>query len=63
MNNLELKKIKAELLSVSAAKAHLEVRIEQSLEDIERIKEHIKIQEAKEDELRQKIAQAEKDKE
>ena len=59
MGTLELKKMKAELLSVSAAKAHLEVRIEQSLEDIERIKEHVKIQEAKENELRQKIAEVE----
>jgi septal ring factor EnvC (AmiA/AmiB activator) len=59
MASLEIKKMKAELLSVGAAKAHLEVRIEQNLEDIERIKDHIKAQEAREEELRQQIAKAE----
>lgn len=52
---LELKKIKVELLRVSAAKAELELRVEERLDEIERIKEHIKIQENKEQELQDKI--------
>lgn len=54
-NSLELKKLKVELLRVSAAKAELELRIEERLDEIERIKEHIKISEAKEVELKEKI--------
>lgn len=53
--SLELKKVKVELLRVSAAKAELELRIEERLDEVERIKEHIKTQEAKEIELKQKI--------
>lgn len=54
-NSLELKKLKVELLRVSAAKAELELRIEERLDEIERIKEHIIISEAKEQELKEKI--------
>lgn len=54
-NSLELKKLKVELLRVSAAKAELELRIEERLDEIERIKEHIKISEDKEQELKEKI--------
>lgn len=54
-NSLELKKLKVELLRVSASKAELELRIEERLDEIERIKEHIKISEAKEQELKDKI--------
>jgi hypothetical protein len=54
--SLDLKKAKVELLRVSAAKAELELRIDERLEEIERIKEHIKVQENKEEELRNKIS-------
>lgn len=54
-NSLDLKKLKVELLRVSASKAELELRIEERLDEIERIKEHIKISEAKELELKEKI--------
>jgi len=54
-NSLEIKKIQVELLRVSASKAELELRIEERLEEIERIKEHIKISEAKEKELKDKL--------
>lgn len=55
LNSLELKKLKVELLRVSASKAELELRVEERLEEIERIKEHISISEAKEHELKEKI--------
>jgi hypothetical protein len=57
--SLELKKIKVELLRVSAAKAELELRIEERMEEINRIKEHISISEAKEKELEEKIKKME----
>jgi hypothetical protein len=55
MTPLELKKLKAELLNVQAAKAMLELRIDERLEEISRIQENIKISEAKELELIQRI--------
>lgn len=54
-NNLEIKKMQVELLRVSAAKAELELRIDERLEEINRIKESIKISEAKEVELKDKL--------
>lgn len=59
VSNLEIKRMKLELIKVSAAKAELEFKIDERLEDIARIKEHVKIQEAKEEELRLKIRTAE----
>jgi hypothetical protein len=58
MTSLDLKKIKVELLRVSAAKAELELRIDERLEEIERIRANIKVQEDKEKELIEKIAQS-----
>jgi hypothetical protein len=55
MSPLELKKLKVELMRVTAARAELELRIEERLDEIERLKEHIKIQLDKETELEQKI--------
>lgn len=60
MTPLELKKIKLELIKVNAAKAELEFRIDERLEEIERIKSHIQVQEDKEAELQAKIAEAQK---
>ena len=56
MSPLELKRLKLELINVSAARHGLEFRIEERLEEISRLKEHIKVQEAKEAELAEKIA-------
>lgn len=53
--SIEVKKLKVELLNVQAAKASLELRIEERLEEIARIKEHIDISEKKEVELQDKI--------
>lgn len=55
MTPLEKKKIQAELAAVYSARLNLEFRIEESLENIERMKEHIKIQEDKEKELSDKL--------
>lgn len=55
MNPLELKRLKVELLRVSSAKGEMELRIEERLEEIEKLRENIKIQEAKEKELMEKI--------
>lgn len=59
MNPLELKRLKLDLIKVGAAKAELQFKIEERLEDIRRIEENIKISEAKEEELKTKIAEAE----
>lgn len=58
MTNVELKRIKVELLRVSAAKAEMELRIEEYQENIKRLEDNIAIQVAKEDELAAKIAEA-----
>lgn len=60
MSPLELKRLKLDLIRISAAKAELQFKIEERVEDIRRIEENIKISEAKEEELILKIAEAEK---
>lgn len=51
MNNLEVKKTKLELMRVQTARMELEYKIEESLDQVERLRTHIKIQEAREIEL------------
>lgn len=58
MAPLEIKRMKLELIKVAAARHELEFRIEERMEEINRIKDHIKIQEAKEAELNAKIEEA-----
>lgn len=58
---LEIKRKKVELLKVSSAKAELELRIHERMEEVERLQEHIKISEAKEVELAQLIQDMEKE--
>ena len=53
---LELKKAKAELLRVQAAKADMEVRIEDHMENIARLQANIAISQAKEEELTKTLA-------
>lgn len=60
MTSLEIKRTKLELVKVAAARAEMEFKIEERLEDISRIKEHIKVQLDKEAELRARIEEAEK---
>jgi hypothetical protein len=59
MSPLELKKVKLELVKVQAARCELEYRVEERLEEIDRIKSNIQIQLNKEAELQTKIAQEE----
>ena len=54
--SLEIKKVKVELSRVRAAKDDMDYQIEMRLSDIERLKEQMAIQEAKEVELAAKIA-------
>lgn len=54
-NKLEIKRIKAELMNVQAGRFNLELRIDEKLDEIERLKEHISISELKEKELIEKI--------
>ena len=59
MTLLDLKRMKLELLKVAAARAELEFRIDERMEEINRIKDHIKVQLDKETELQNKITEAE----
>lgn len=59
-SQLEIKRKKVELLRVSSAKAEMELRVHERMDEIERIKENISIQEAKELELAQQIIEMEK---
>ena len=60
MNPLELKKLKVELLRVQAAKGEMELRIDERMDEIQRLEEHVKVQIAKEEELKTKIAEMQK---
>ena len=55
MTPLEIKRMKLELIKVAAARHELEFRIEERLDEINRLKDHVKVQEAKEAELKEKI--------
>lgn len=55
MSPLDLKKLKVELIQVEAARASLELRIEERLDEIQRIQETIIISENREQELKLKI--------
>lgn len=60
MSPLDIKRMKLELTKVNAAREELEFRIEERLDEIERIKLNIKIQLEKEAELSAKIQEASK---
>jgi hypothetical protein len=55
MSELESKRKKLELLKVQAARAELEFRILERLDEIERIKQHIEVQHKREAELTAEI--------
>lgn len=55
MDILEIKKTEVELFKVQASRMELEFKIMEREQDILRIKENIKIQLAKEEELKQKL--------
>jgi hypothetical protein len=54
--SLDIKRKKLELSRVQTAKQELEFKIDEKLEEIERLKEHIKTQEQKENQLIQELA-------
>jgi hypothetical protein len=56
---LEIKRIKSELSRVIAAKDEMDFRIHERLEEIDRLKANMNIQEAKELELIEKIKEME----
>ena len=55
MTPLERKKIEVELLRVNAAKEEMNLRILESQDQISRLEDAIKIQEAREIELKEKL--------
>lgn len=57
---LELKRLKLELVKVAAAREELLFRIEERLDEIEKIRGHVKVQADREAELQAKIGEAEK---
>lgn len=52
---LERRRKEAELARVKAARLDLEVRVEERLEEIQRLREHIEVQIKKENELEQEL--------
>lgn len=56
---IELKRIKVELARVTSARMEQELRIDEHMENIDRLKQSILIQQAKEAELAEKIKDAE----
>lgn len=57
---LEIKKAKLELARVNLAKQEMEFKIEERLQEIARLKEHIALQEKREQELHIIISKMEK---
>lgn len=55
MSKLEVKRMEVEILRVQAASSEMELKIDERFEEIERLKSHILIQEARVIELIQKI--------
>lgn len=55
MTPLEKKKMEVELLRVNAAKEEMKLRILESEDQIQRLQDQIKIQEAREIELKEKL--------
>lgn len=58
--SLDLKRKKIELMRVATARHEQEFRIEEKLDEINRLKEHIKIQALHEEKLAKEIAELEK---
>jgi hypothetical protein len=58
--SVEQKKIKLELLRVQAARVEMELRVEEHYENIRRLEDNLKIQVAKEEELINKLGEANK---
>lgn len=61
MSNLARKRKEFDLKRVETARMELELKIEESLENIERLKNHIKVQDAKIAELEEELAEMPED--
>ena len=61
MQLLEIKRLKLELVKVAAARNELEFRVDERMDEVARITEHIQVQLDKEKELTERIATAEKE--
>lgn len=59
MSPIELKRMKLQMVQVAAAQAELEFKVEERLDEIERIKAAILVQKAKVEELSSKITSEE----
>lgn len=57
--SLELSRKKLELMRVETARHELEFKIEERLDEIKRIQDHIKVQKEKEEQLKQEISKLE----
>jgi hypothetical protein len=55
MNPLEIKRKELELMRVETARKELEFKVEERIDEINRVKEQINIQLAKEEEIRREI--------
>jgi peptidoglycan hydrolase CwlO-like protein len=58
--SLEIKKRKTEILRVQAAKAEQELKIEEALDQIERLKNSIRVQDERVEQLNKEIQDLEK---
>lgn len=56
---LDIKRKKLELMRVETARHELEFKIEERLEEVERLREHIKTQKNKEEELKTELKKME----
>ena len=54
-NAIELKKLQVELARVQVGKMELELKIEERMEDVQRLQDHVKLSEAKESEIIKQI--------
>ena len=59
MTNLEKKKLQLQLKKADTAIAELEYKIEERLEDIERMKNHIELQKKIEDDIKTQLTDTE----
>lgn len=59
LSPLEFKRLRLELIKVSAAKADLEFRVEELLDQVEKVRSNIEAQTLHEENLRKRIAEQE----
>lgn len=55
MSTIDIKRLELDLLKIAAAKAELELKIEERKLDISRMRDHIKLQEIRENDINDKL--------